>query len=74
MTCSDSVFVLAISRQIQTHKVAASEQVASTGSSPENLLSLLAALGRLLAREGFKGDVRDGVAAAAEALAQPGPD
>ena len=44
------------------------------GSSPENLLSLLAALGRLLAREGFKGDVRDGVAAAAEALAQPGPD
>lgn len=44
------------------------------GSSPEHLLSLLAALGGLLAREGFKGDVRAGVAAAAEALAQAGPD
>ena len=42
------------------------------GSNPEHLLSLLAALGRLLAREGFKGDVRAGAAAAAEALAQAG--
>ena len=44
------------------------------GSNPENLLGLLAALGLLLAREGFKGDLRAGAAAAAEALAQAGPD
>ena len=42
------------------------------GSNPQNILGLLAALGSLLAREGFKGDVRAGVAAAAEALAQAG--